>query len=274
MRTENQLVLNKIRQIRQFNPRMGTRKLQVVLKEFLTEHQVKMGRDALFNLLADQHMLIRRKRRKMRTTFSGHWYKRYPYLIEKLEIVRTNQVWVSDITYVKTNQGFLYLYLITDACSHKIVGYDITDNLEAVNAVKALKIAIDNALKENVSFTNLIHHSDQGIQYCAPGFINLLKQHSISISMCDRGQPLQNAIAERINGILKEEYLFQYENQNKAFLQQILPGIISIYNSLRPHMSCAMLTPEQAYQHGEVLKRCWKNYYRKIESKPVNVLTD
>jgi putative transposase len=272
LKIENQLVLNKIRQIRQSNPRMGTRKLQVLLKAFLMEHQFKMGRDALFDLLASQNMLIRRKRRRMRTTFSGHWYKRFPYLIADLEIVRINQLWVSDITYVKTHQGFLYLYLITDACSHKIVGYDITNNLEAVNAVKALRMAIDNALKENVSLVNLIHHSDQGIQYCAPGFVNLLKQHFISISMCDRGQPLQNAIAERINGILKEEYLFQYENENKEFIRQKLPETINIYNTLRPHMSCAMLTPEQAYLHGESLKRCWKNYYRKTKPECVNVL--
>jgi len=253
---------------------MGTRKLHVLLNDFYEQHQIKMGRDALFDLMAKHDLKIRRRRRRMKTTFSGHWYRRYPYLIKDIKVVRTNQLWVSDITYLRTRQGFLYLYLITDACSHKIVGYDITDNLEAVNAIKSLKMAVNNALYEGVVLENLIHHSDQGIQYCAPGFVNLLKQHSICISMCDRGQPLQNAIAERVNGILKDEYLFLYEKEDKSVVLQVLPAKIEIYNRLRPHMSCDMFTPEHAHQYGKPMKRCWKNYYRKIKPEVVNVLSD
>lgn len=276
MKLEHKLVVEKVQQIRQLHPRMGTRKLYTLLQDFLSEHQIKMGRDALFDLMAIYNMKIRRKRRRIQTTNSGHWYRRFPNLIEKLEIVRVNQVWASDITYVKTREGFLYLYLITDACSHKIVGYDISDNLEAINAVKALKMAISDALSKHALIAGLIHHSDQGIQYCAPGFVSLLAHHSMDISMCDRGQPLQNAIAERVNGIIKDEYLFQYEQERKKFIQQILPETLEIYNNERPHMSCAMLTPEQAHQYGKPLKRCWKNYYKKRYTEPenVNVLSD
>lgn len=253
---------------------MGTRKLHLILTDFLLEHQIKMGRDALFDLLANHYLLVRKRRRRIQTTQSGHWYKRYPNLISDLRISWINQLWVSDITYVKTRQGFLYLSLITDACSHKIVGYDLADDLESVNALKALRMAICNALEQGVSLPGLIHHSDQGFQYCSSGYVDLLRQNSISISMSDRGQPLQNAIAERVNGIIKNEYLIPYGVKDKLQVLAMLPAIIEIYNNQRPHMSCDMLTPNQAHQLGVSLKRCWKNYYKKKEPEVVNLLSD
>lgn len=274
MKVEHQLVLDQVRQLRKTSPRMGARKLHALLTDFLLEHQIKMGRDALFDLLASNYMLVRRKRRKVPTTQSGHWFKRYPNLIEDLQVERINQLWVSDITYIRTKQGFLYLSMITDACSHKIVGYDLADNLESINAVKALKMAISNALNQQSTLKDLIHHSDQGFQYCSPRYVDLLKYHSISISMSDKGQPQQNPIAERINGIIKHEYLLIHDFNNKLHVQQVLNETVETYNNHRPHMSCNMLTPEQAHKYGKSLKKCWKNYYRIKKSEIVNELAD
>jgi putative transposase len=253
---------------------MGTRKLQVLLADFLLEHQIKMGRDALFDLLARHYMLIRRKRRKVSTTQSGHWFRRYPNLITDICINRINQLWVSDITYLKTKKGFLYLSLVTDACSHKIIGYDLADNLESVNTLNALKMAIRNSKNQDPAIKDLIHHSDQGFQYCSPGYVDLLKSNDISISMSDRGRPLQNAIAERINGIIKHEYLLLKELRDKEQVQKLLIETVETYNKIRPHMSCDMLTPHQAHGFGVSLKRCWQNYYPKKEPQVVNVLSD
>jgi putative transposase len=274
MSIENQLVLKKVGELRKENPRMGTRKLHVLLTDFLCEHQIKMGRDALLDLLSANYLLVRRKRRRIITTQSGHWFKRYPNLIANLQVNKINQVWVSDITYITTRQGFLYLSLITDACSHKIVGYDLADNLESVNAINALKMAINNALQQNELLTNLIHHSDQGFQYCSPKYIEVLKQYDIAISMCDRGQPLQNAIAERVNGILKHEYLLLHDLKEKQQVLEILSSTVTTYNTHRPHMSCNMLTPDQTHQGGRILDKCWKNYYRIKKPETVKQCSD
>lgn len=274
MSIEHQLVLDQVRELRKTSPRLGTRKLHVLLTDFLCEHQIKMGRDALFDLLSAHYMLVRRKRRKIVTTHSGHWFKRYPNLIANLEVSRTNQLWVSDITYVRTRQGYLYLSLITDACSRKIMGYDLADNLESVNALNALKMAINGAFYRNESLTDLIHHSDQGFQYCSPKYIDLLKQHQIAISMSDRGEPLQNAIAERINGILKHEYLLLHDLIDKQQVHELLSATVITYNTLRPHMSCNMMTPDQAHQHGKILEKNWKNYYKRKELQVVNQCSD
>jgi putative transposase len=244
---------------------MGGKKLHVLLADFMTEHQIKMGRDALFDLLADHYLLVRRKRRKVQTTDSGHWYKRYPNLIAQLHVDSVNQIWVSDITYLKIRQGFLYLSLITDVCSRKIVGYNLADNLESVNAENALKMAINRTIAEGGILQGLIHHSDQGFQYCSAGYTGLLQQHAIAISMSDRGQPLQNSIAERVNGILKQEYLEPLGLIDKHQVMDQVPQIIETYNNQRPHMSCGMLTPSKAHQIAKPLNRQWKNKYRKKE---------
>jgi putative transposase len=268
------LVLDKVGELRKESPRLGTRKLYVLLTDFLCEHQIKMGRDALFDLMADNYLLVRRKRRRMVTTHSGHWLRRYPNLIVNLEVTRVNQLWVSDITYLKTRQGFLYLSLVTDACSHKIMGYDLADNLESVNAIKALKMAINNELKHKGDLRALIHHSDQGFQYCSSQYTDLLKSQGIAISMSDRGQPLQNAIAERINGIIKHEYLLVHTLQDRQKVLELLSMSVKTYNTVRPHMSCNMLTPDQAHGYGLKLQKTWKNYYRKKQPEEVNVCSD
>ena len=161
--------------------KMGTRKLYDKLKPFLKEHRIKMGRDALFDLLSVNGMLIRKRKRRIRTTYSSHWLRKYPNLIKDFRPSASNHLWVSDITYWKTNNGFLYISLITDAYSHKIVGYHVADTLESTKTLQALKMAISGLKREPEKHFQLIHHSDRGIQYCSYQYINLLKENNIAI---------------------------------------------------------------------------------------------
>lgn len=274
LKMEHQLVLEQVIQLRKGNRAMGTRKLHSLLQDFMQEHQIKMGRDALFHLLADNYMLIRkRRRRSMLTTDSRHWLKRYPNLIYGLEVVRPDQVWVSDITYLKTRQGYVYISFITDACSHRIMGYNLASNLETINSLKALQMAIHVTLTQGRSLEGLIHHSDQGFQYCSSQYVNVLKKYGIQISMSDKGEPLQNAIAERVNGIIKHEYLYFGSLENKQAAMESLDEAVNSYNTVRPHLSCNMLTPEKAHQLNQPMKKLWKNYYRKTQ-KNVNLCQD
>jgi len=239
---------------------MGGRKMHFMIREEMDRFNIKMGRDAFFDLLSSEHLLVQQKRRRHITTNSKHWYKKYPNLIREITPDRPNQIWVSDITYIKTNQEFLYLFLISDAYSKKILGYRLAKNLDSTHAVNSLQDAIKNACQP---ILGLIHHSDRGIQYCSKEYIDLLNKHAIAISMTENGDPLENPIAERINGILKDEYLNdKSNNQSKLDIKQ-LSYAIEKYNTLRPHLSCEMLTPEAAHRGQGNLKRMWKNYYRK-----------
>lgn len=257
---EDHIVQQMVLDIRREHPRMGTRKLYHLMKPDLARSNIKMGRDALFDLVADIGLKVTRRKRKHITTNSNHIYRRYPNLIRGLEPDGPNQIWVSDITYIRTDNEFLYLFLVTDAYSRKILGSRLARHLESINAVNSLQDAIDNSCKP---ITGLIHHSDRGIQYCSKGYIHLLKQYNISISMTETGDPLENPVAERVNGILKEEYLNQY----KYLTNSQLDRAIEKYNQKRPHLSCDMLTPEAAHINRGILKRRWKNYYK----KPVNL---
>jgi putative transposase len=243
---------------------MGVRKLYFMIKDEMTGMNIKMGRDALFDLMASEHMLVHRRKRKHITTNSNHWYKKYPNLIKGITPDRCNQVWVSDITYIKTPREFLYLFLITDAYSKKILGYRLAKTLDSVHAVNSLQDAIKNSCQP---ITGLIHHSDRGIQYCSNEYTDTLKNNGIAISMTENGDPLENAIAERINGILKDEYLNDEVSKQSYLDINNLKRIIDKYNKIRPHLSCNMLTPEAAHESKGSLKRKWKNYYR----KPVNL---
>lgn len=189
---------------RKDHPRIGVRKIYFMIKEDMYRLNIKIGRDALFDLMASEHMLVQRRKRKHITTNSNHWYRKYPNLIRGITPDEPNQLWVSDITYIKTQREFLYLFLITDAYSKKILGYRLAKNLDSVHAVNSLQDAIKNTCQP---ITGLIHHSDRGIQYCSNEYTDLLNNHGISISMTENSDPLENAIAERVNGILKDEYL-------------------------------------------------------------------
>jgi transposase InsO family protein len=257
---EQSLVLDQIRLIRKTHRRMGTRKLYELLQNFMLEHQIKMGRDALFDLLATNNLLVRRKRKNIYTTNSFHWLRKYPNLIKEMKPTAINQLWVSDITYLKISSGFAYISFVTDAYSRKIIGYHIAPNLDAVETLQALKMALSQL---NKTHEEIIHHSDRGIQYCSSEYVNLLMHNKIKISMTENGDPLENSIAERVNGILKEEYLEHYTIQNIQQARELLDQAVKLYNRSRPHFSIGLLTPESVHQHNLKTERLWKNRYVK-----------
>jgi transposase InsO family protein len=202
------------------------------------------------------HTVRRRKRRKPLTTDSGHPFFKYPNLIRELEVVRPNQLWVSDITYIPVGAGFCYLSLITDAYSRKIVGWCLWENLKRDGTVQALKEAMSSAAAK--SLRGLIHHSDRGLQYCSSEYTELLSSNGVIISMTEKGDPYENAIAERVNGILKSEFGLGNRFQSYADAVEAVRKAIHTYNTLRPHASCDYLTPEQAHGWEGKLKSKWK----------------
>jgi putative transposase len=242
---------------------MGTRKLYEMMHDFMLEHSIKMGRDALFNLLSANHLLIRKRKRSVTTTNSHHWLRKYPNLIRNLVPASINELWVSDITYWKLNNSHVYISFITDAYSHKIVGYHMAESLEAIESVQALKMAITGL--PTAQPLQLTHHSDRGIQYCSSGYVKLLQDYKIQISMTENGDPLENAIAERVNGIIKEEYLDNHDVNNIEDAKNLLREVVQLYNHERPHMSLGNLTPNHIHHAKTTIKteKLWKNYYHK-----------
>jgi len=264
---ESDIIIDEVLRYRKHQKRLGTRKLLGEMQDFLALHNFKIGRDAMFDLLAERGLLItRRKRKGPITTFSKHRFKKYPNIIRDFIPTAPNQLWVSDITYIHLNEGFVYLSLITDAYSRKIVGFYLSKDLSAQGSLNALKMALVN----NPNRIGLIHHSDRGVQYCCDAYINLLKdkKNNIKISMTENGDPLENAIAERVNGILKTELL---EEVFPSFdvAQREVAIACSTYNHLRPHSSIDNLKPAEAHLHNGELKRRWKNYYQTKQRKEV-----
>lgn len=240
-------MVNKIRK-RAKTKRWGGRKLHKLLEGEFDGFSIKMGRDKLFGLLRENGMLVKARKRNYYTTQSHHWLRKYDNLIENLVIKRPNQLWVSDITYVKYTGQVYYLYLITDAYSKKIVGYYTSTNLKATSAIEALRMALkNNPVEQDGSLT---HHSDRGIQYCSEAYTQLLMKHTIHISMTKPASPQENAIAERVNGILKEEWLYDLDPKSNKTPQQLISEVIKVYNQLRPHNSLKNLTPDQIHNAG------------------------
>ena len=231
--------MDMVNEIRKELPRIGGRKLYYLLGEDLARSCIKLGRDKFFDFLRDQDLLIRPRKRYVTTTQSSHHFRTYTNLLEKEDITRISQAWVCDITYIRTMQGFCYLALITDAYSRKIVGYDISDSLEMEGCKRALKMAI----KQLQNGHNLMHHSDRGIQYCCKEYTKILKKNKIQISMADKGNCYQNAMAERVNGILKNEFYLDINFKTKVLAYKAVKQSINLYNSKRPHESINLLTP-------------------------------
>lgn len=261
---EHELVIKEILKIRTSHPRMGGRKLFFKVSPFMKEHQIKMGRDAFFNLLSFNRLLVKKKKNYIKTTYSNHWLRKYPNLISEIVPTAPNQIWASDITYWKINGEHLYISLITDTFSRKIVGYHVAETMEAVETLQALKMAIRN---NKGKLENLIHHSDRGVQYCSTRYVKLLKKNKINISMTQNGDPLENAIAERINGIIKHEYLFEFKADNLEQAKKLLHKVVRLYNEERSHSSIGFKTPFVVHERLETadIDRVWKNYYEKHE---------
>lgn len=260
---ESELVIQEVLKIREVQKRIGGRKMYHMTQSFCSEHGIKIGRDAFFELLREDSLLVRRRRtRRPRTTISSR-FRRYPNLIRDYVPNGANQVWVSDITYVRIMEGFGFLSLITDAYSRMIVGYNLSHDLSTKGCVAALKMALRNNPKRD----SLIHHSDRGTQYSSAEYVKLLGT-SIKISMTEKGDPLENAIAERVNGILKDE-LLDKELVSFREARESIGRAVSIYNHQRPHSSLDYLTPAEAHTRTGELKRRWKNYFSTKINRPI-----
>jgi putative transposase len=260
----DEIVLQHVFEIRKSQKRIGTTKLHFMLQEPLKEHNISIGRDYLFDLMRDHGLLIRQRKRKAITTDSRHWMHKYNNLIQDLEIRRPEQVWVSDITYIRLPGQWGYLSLVTDAYSKKIMGWAIRPDLSAQGCQDALQMAMDNRKYKST----LIHHSDRGSQYCCKNYVDMLVNNSIAISMTQTGSPYDNAIAERVNGILKAEFDLYSSNEGIEKTSRKIAESIKTYNQLRPHASCNYLTPEQAHLMEGLLKKRWKDkkpYEQKLQ---------
>jgi putative transposase len=261
---QHQQIKEQVVRVRHQLPRLGTRKLYSLLREGFRQQGLKIGRDRLFELLRSESLLVVRKRKYIQTTDSRSWMHQHPNLIKEMEVSRPEQVWVADITYVTTKQGYGYLHLITDAYSKKIMGYTLSNNLAASSTLKALQMALNNK-----SYTGrLIHHSDRGLQYCSREYTGLLRLNDIDISMTQTGSPYDNAIAERINGILKEEFGLDetFETMQEAEKQTV--ESISLYNQLRPHTSNHFLTPQQMHSQSILKPKAWHKKTTRTLSGP------
>jgi transposase InsO family protein len=259
---QQELILQQVRALRAVHPSMGTRKVLLMLLPFMLEHQIKIGRDALFDLLSTYKLLVRNRRRRIATTQSYHHFHKYANLTTNLQLTGINQLWVSDITYQKLSGGqWAYISFVSDAYSHKILGYQVAATLETVHCKDALQMALRSLQNKEGHF--IIHHSDRGVQYCSQMYVQLLEQHHIAISMTQSGDPRENAIAERINGIIKEEYLNHHHFKTQQEVEEKLQQAVNLYNEHRPHMSCSMLTPAIVHQHNLPVTKQWKNYYEK-----------
>lgn len=241
---EEELVVCWVQELRRRHKRMGGRKLYKLLQSDLSKLESGLGRDKFFDLLRCKGLLVERKRKYAHTTQSYHRFHKYDNLLRGRTVLKPHELWVSDITYVRINKGFVYLFLITDAYSRKIVGWELSDNLGIQSAMKALQMA----LRQCPATEGLIHHSDRGIQYCSYEYVGKLKAKGIKISMAEAGNCYENAMAERVNGIFKDEYGLDetFEDYQQA-LSAVKEAIVS-YNEYRPHWSLGLEIPADIHE--------------------------
>lgn len=229
--------------VRMEMPRLGTRKLYHLLGDSLRSEGLKVGRDRLFTVLRQEHMLVMPRKRYTKTTHSKHWLRKHPNLARDMVPAAPDRLWVSDITYLKTRRGHCYLSLVTDAYSRRIVGHHVSGDMGTASVATALRMAVRGKKYGG----GLIHHSDRGLQYCSGPYQKILERHGIRCSMTDGYDCYQNALAERINGILKEEFLF-VEAEDLKQLRKMVEQSIRIYNAQRPHLALKMDVPDNVYK--------------------------
>jgi transposase InsO family protein len=254
-----------ITEIRRSMPRIGTRKLYYMLLDKL--RVLKIGRDKFFGILRANHLLVEVRRSYHVTTDSHHRFRKHKNLILEMPITRPEQVWVSDITYIGKREKPCYLSLVTDAYSKKIMGYYVAGDMSTESSAMALKMAIKN--RKNGS-SQLIHHSDRGVQYCSDGYQKILLKSKILCSMTNNGDPYENAVAERINGILKQEFAINTYHADLEIMKKIVKEAVDIYNNQRPHYSNYMLTPNQMHRQSEIEMRTYKQK-NSNKNEPVTV---
>lgn len=252
----DELILERVHEHRRQHSKLGGRKLHYLLNSQLEENGLSVGRDRLFRLLRSEGLLVKRKRSSCRTTDSNHFYRCHPNMVKDLEITRPNQVWASDMTYVRVHSGFVLLSLITDCYSKKIVGHALYPSL----ATEGPKMALEQALGTLIGPLDLIHHSDRGVQYCSNEYTARLRDKGIRISMGEVGNPYDNATAERVNGILKQEYGLDDSFPNYASARKQVEQAIQLYNNKRPHLSLGMHTPAMVHSTPALkFRKLWRS---------------
>lgn len=236
-------ILSLVRKLRKRMPKLGGKKMYHLIKQELTVKGIKVGRDRFFDILKENKLLITAKKQYKMTTNSKHFFKKYPNLVKDLNIVRRDQVWVSDITYIRTDEGFSYAALITDVFTRKVVGSAIDKSM----TTKLVLEALEKALKNRIDYTHLIHHSDRGLQYCSMEYINKLQANGITVSMTEASDPYENALAERMNRTIKEEFIINEQIKSFTMLEKLFYESVDIYNNERPHLSLKMRKPDEVY---------------------------
>lgn len=261
---EHAIILDLVRTERSLAARIGGRKLFQILQPQIAQHQIKLGRDGFFDLLRQYDLLIRPLKNYTVTTNSRHRFRKYPNLVKGLTIRQSERVWVSDITYIRVQQQFYYLILITDAYSRKVVGHHFSHTMDAAFCVEALNQALTQRQYPN---RKLIHHSDRGIQYCSDKYTAVLKDNQVQISMTQNGDPYENALAERMNRTFKNEFHIGRTFSSDVEARRTIAQSIEYYNHRLPHSSCDNLTPAQAHHRQGELKKHWKTKAQRKETK-------
>jgi transposase InsO family protein len=233
-----------VQDIRCYQPRIGGKKLYKLLKADLDNLKGRIGRDKFFDILRKRELLVKRRRKYVTTTDSWHWFHKYKNKLKEKLLTGPNQGYASDITYLRTRQGFVYLFLQTDVWSRMITGWDLSESLAIDGAIRALRMTLKQCPKSR----GVIHHSDRGIQYCCKEYVEILKGHKMEISMTEENHCYENAMAERVNGILKQEFLLDEEFANKSIAEKAVKQAIQSYNNRRPHWSLNLCTPQQMHK--------------------------
>lgn len=253
------IIVDLVKRERKVAKRAGGKKLFLILKSELLGHKIEIGRDKFLEVLRGNDLLIKRKRRKVQTTMSRHRLRKYPNISKDLEIDRSEQLWVSDITYLTAENEHCYLILITDAYSRKVVGYNFGWNMDTAFCIVALEQALNGRIFPE---RELMHHSDRGLQYCSKKYVETLIENSIKISMTENGDPLENPLAERMNGIFKSIFALDENFPTFEIAQKTIDDAIEYYNNRLPHSSVDMLTPNEAHHKTGELKKHWKWYWK------------
>ena len=237
------MVIKLVQDIRRYQPKLGGKKLYKLLRLDLNRLEGSIGRDKFFDILRKRGLLVKRRKKYATTTDSWHRFHKYKNKLRDKRLTGPNQAYVSDITYLRTRKGFVYLFLQTDAYSRKITGWDLSDSLAIDGAIRALKMTI----RQCKTPKGVIHHSDRGIQYCCKEYVKILKRNKMEISMTEENHCYENAMAERVNGILKEEFLLDETFADEVSVLKAVKEAIQSYNTRRPHWSLNLCTPQQIH---------------------------
>lgn len=252
---DKRMIISMVESHRKLLHRVGTRKLHYLLKEQLSTSTLKCGGDKLFRYLGEERLLIQPRRRYIQTTDSRHWLRRYPNLIKEMAVQCPEQLWVSDITYIKTAEGNCYLNMVTDAFSKKIVGFSIADNMETSSMIQAYKMALKGKRHQHIQ---TIHHSDRGVQYCSKEYVDLSRENNCLISMTENGDPYENALAERMNRTIKEEFGLGEEIKTRKIAVKMVEEAVALYNNYSPHLALNYKTPNQIHEKIPDNKLCYQ----------------